>query len=60
MVLRIVIIKDNVLSSIVQFIFLIQDLIMKTDMIQQTQRILNLIAKRDLDDDGKIIISIYY
>jgi hypothetical protein len=31
---------------------------MKTDMIQQTQRILNLIAKRDLDDDGKIISSI--
>ncbi len=27
---------------------------MKTDMIQQTQNILNLIAKRDLDDDGKI------
>lgn len=26
---------------------------MKTDTIQQTQRILNLIAKRDLDDDGK-------
>jgi hypothetical protein len=26
---------------------------MKTDVIQQTQRILNLIAKRDLDDDGK-------
>jgi hypothetical protein len=29
---------------------------MKTDMIQQTQNILNLIAKRDLDDDGKIKI----
>ncbi len=54
MVLRIVIIKDNVLSSIVQSIFLIQDKTMKADMIQQTQRILNLIAKRDLDDDGKI------
>jgi len=26
---------------------------MKTDVIQQTQRILNLIAKRDLDDDEK-------
>ncbi len=37
---------------------MIQDLIMKTDMIQQTQRILNLIAKRDLDDDGKRIFSI--
>ena len=30
---------------------------MKTDMIQQTQRILDLIAKRDLDDDGKISID---
>jgi hypothetical protein len=30
---------------------------MKTDMIQQTQSILNLIAKRDLDDDGKIQFS---
>ncbi len=59
MVLRIVIIKDNVLSSIHPFISLIQDLIMKTDMIQQTQRILNLIAKRDLDDDGKLTSSIY-
>lgn len=26
---------------------------MKTDMIQQTQSVLNLIAKRDLDDDGE-------
>ncbi len=54
MVLRIVVTRDNVLSLIVQFIFLIQYIItMKTDVIQQTQRILNLIAKRDLDDDGK-------
>jgi hypothetical protein len=30
---------------------------MKTDMIQQTQRILNLIAKRDLDDDGRISLK---
>ena len=28
---------------------------MKTDLVQQTQNILNLIAKRDLDDDGKIL-----
>jgi hypothetical protein len=27
-------------------------------MIQQTQRILNLIAKRDLDDDGKMMTII--
>lgn len=26
---------------------------MKTDVIQQTQRILDLIGKRDLDDDGQ-------
>ena len=57
MVLRFVIIRDNVLSSIVQYIFLIQDKTMKADMIQQTQRILNLIAKRDLDDDGKLKTS---
>jgi hypothetical protein len=31
---------------------------MKTNTIQHTQRILNLIAKRDLDDDGKIYCSI--
>ena len=57
MVLRIVITRDNVLSLIVQFISSIQETItMKTDMTQQTQRILNLIAKRDLDDDGKSYI----
>jgi hypothetical protein len=27
---------------------------MKTNIVQDTQRILDLIAKRDLDDDGKI------
>ena len=31
---------------------------MKTDMIQQTQRILNLIAKRDLDDDGRTSLKV--
>jgi len=29
-------------------------------MIQQTQSILNLIAKRDLDDDGKIQFHFIY
>ena len=28
---------------------------MKKTVLQDTQRILDLIAKRDLDDDGKII-----
>jgi hypothetical protein len=27
---------------------------MKTNIVQDTQRILDLIAKRDLDDDGNI------
>jgi hypothetical protein len=27
---------------------------MKTNILQDTQRVLDLIAKRDLDDDGKI------
>ena len=26
---------------------------MKTELLQETQRLLDLIAKRDLDDDGK-------
>ena len=26
---------------------------MKTDLVQETQNVLNLIAKRDLDDDGR-------
>lgn len=26
---------------------------MKTELLQETQRLLQLIAKRDLDDDGK-------
>jgi hypothetical protein len=30
---------------------------MKTNIVQDTQRILDLIAKRDLDDDGKIVFS---
>jgi hypothetical protein len=30
---------------------------MKTNIIQDTQRILDLIAKRDLDDDGKILFK---
>jgi hypothetical protein len=30
---------------------------MKTNIVQDTQRILDLIAKRDLDDDGKIAFS---
>lgn len=54
MVWHIVIIEDNDLSSIYPLISLIQFKTMKTDALQQTQRILNLIAKRDLDDDGKI------
>ena len=27
---------------------------MKTDLVQETQNVLDLIAKRDLDDDGKL------
>ena len=54
MVLIIVHSKDNVLSSIYHIHQLILIIKMKTNIIQDTQRILDLIAKRDLDDDGKI------
>jgi len=30
---------------------------MKTNIVQDTQRILDLIAKRDLSDDGKIVYT---
>lgn len=32
---------------------------MKTDVIQDTQRILDLIAKRDLDDDGRVTFLLF-
>jgi hypothetical protein len=30
---------------------------MKTDILQDTQRVLDLIAKRNLSDDGKIVYT---
>jgi hypothetical protein len=46
--------NDNASNSVDHIHPLNQSVKMKNNTIQDTQRILELIAKRDLDDDGKI------